>query len=1173
MASNILTQRAAADAQRPSQNSSFASIVVLLLKPFASLRLTVALFAMAIFLIFAGTLAQVDKDIWEVMGLYFRTFFAWIDFQVFFPASFFPSRPIVPGGFWFPGGFMIGGLMAINLLAAHGLRFKVQARGARLATGLATIAVGAGLTWLVVMGGSGKETIEGATLSGPAFWEAIKAGLLAISLAAAYGAYRLGGSRQIERWILAGVGGGLGVLVAWLYYAGDAAALTGPSMRILWQLFTAAGATGVLLAGCILVFKKRAGIVLLHAGVALMMANELVVYRLHHENQMFILEGQTVNYAHDIRTLELAVADLSDPKFDQGVVIPKARFKGVVRSDLLPFRVKFIRFFQNAELKPVAADPKNPATAGAGLRFVPREVRPGAGADSSAKSDSSAAYVQLLDKESGRDLGIYLVSVELLPQKVKVGEVTYDLALRHKRTYRPYSMHLYDARSDNYLGTKVVKNYSSELRLVDADKNVDRKVKIWMNNPLRYAGETFYQSEFHLDTRSGQEGTTLQVVTNTGWMIPYVACVIVAMGMLAHFVITLLRFLNRMDRADDDPRPDSPGSAHARGSRETAGLAGWLVPTAIVAFFGLYVARQAMPPRVADAQMQIGEFGKLPLLYEGRVKPFDTLARNSLVILSGKQTYVLHGHEDEFWPTKQPAIKWLLDVISGSPAAFKQRVVRIENLEVLETLGLERRSGYRYSIEEFQGQLGEFQKQVKAAAKVAKDDVNSLSVYQKKLLEVDKKLNLLMLLMASFDRPTIRPEEALKDLSQAIQQQQQLAEMHPPLVIPPENSEETWEPYSTAYTKAFAKAQVLGQKPNPATVAFDSMLIAYRKGDAPAFNKALAKYENRLSGRAAEVYTPRRTNFEAFFNHFAPFYQALALYVVAFVVGCMAWLGWRRPLTRTSTWLIVLALLVHTFAIVARIYISGRPPVTNLYSSAVFIGWACVALSLVLEAIYRLNVGNIVAAVAGFASLLIAHNLSSGGDTFIVLQAVLDTQFWLATHVVCITLGYATTYLAGMLGLVYILRGTLTPSLSPQVAKDIARMIYGVICFAIFFSFVGTVLGGLWADDSWGRFWGWDPKENGALIIVLWNALVLHARWGGMVGERGLAVLAVGGNIVTSWSWFGVNELGVGLHSYGFTDGVLLALGLFILSQLGVIALGLLPKAKWWSSRAAQPAL
>jgi cytochrome c biogenesis factor len=214
-------------------------------------------------------------------------------------------------------------------------------------------------------------------------------------------------------------------------------------------------------------------------------------------------------------------------------------------------------------------------------------------------------------------------------------------------------------------------------------------------------------------------------------------------------------------------------------------------------------------------------------------------------------------------------------------------------------------------------------------------------------------------------------------------------------------------------------------------------------------------------------------------------------------------------------------------------------------------------------------VGNVIAAVGGFLGLAIAiFGLDDGSDTLGVLQAVLDTQFWLATHVVCITLGYATTFMAGGLGLNYILRGVLTPSLSATTAKEMSRMIYGIICFATFFSFVGTVLGGLWADDSWGRFWGWDPKENGALIIVLWNALVLHARWGGMVKERGLAALAVAGNIVTAWSWFGVNELGVGLHSYGFTEGVLLALGLFIVSQLAIIALAALPKNRWWSNRA-----
>jgi ABC-type transport system involved in cytochrome c biogenesis permease subunit len=212
-----------------------------------------------------------------------------------------------------------------------------------------------------------------------------------------------------------------------------------------------------------------------------------------------------------------------------------------------------------------------------------------------------------------------------------------------------------------------------------------------------------------------------------------------------------------------------------------------------------------------------------------------------------------------------------------------------------------------------------------------------------------------------------------------------------------------------------------------------------------------------------------------------------------------------------------------------------------------------------------------VAAGAGFLALLIGYKMTTSvvsfkGDTFTVLVAVLDTNFWLATHVTCVAAGYSATFLAGFLGMVYVVRGLFSPSLTPRVGRDITRMIYGTICFAIFFSFFGTVLGGLWADDSWGRFWGWDPKENGALIIVLWNALVLHALWGRIIADRGLAVLAIAGNIATAWSWFGVNELGVGLHSYGFTEGVLLYLGMWVALQIGLILCGLVPQNLWLSN-------
>jgi ABC-type transport system involved in cytochrome c biogenesis permease subunit len=162
--------------------------------------------------------------------------------------------------------------------------------------------------------------------------------------------------------------------------------------------------------------------------------------------------------------------------------------------------------------------------------------------------------------------------------------------------------------------------------------------------------------------------------------------------------------------------------------------------------------------------------------------------------------------------------------------------------------------------------------------------------------------------------------------------------------------------------------------------------------------------------------------------------------------------------------------------------------------------------------------------------------------------------------------------MAGCLAITYILLGLGTPLLSQKVGalelgKVLAKMVYAIVCFATLFSFTGTVLGGIWADQSWGRFWGWDPKENGALLIVIWNAIILHARWGGLVRDRGIMLLAVFGNIVTSFSWFGVNMLGIGLHSYGFMEAAFKWLMLFIATQIVIILLGLLPPGIWKSFR------
>jgi ABC-type transport system involved in cytochrome c biogenesis permease subunit len=200
-----------------------------------------------------------------------------------------------------------------------------------------------------------------------------------------------------------------------------------------------------------------------------------------------------------------------------------------------------------------------------------------------------------------------------------------------------------------------------------------------------------------------------------------------------------------------------------------------------------------------------------------------------------------------------------------------------------------------------------------------------------------------------------------------------------------------------------------------------------------------------------------------------------------------------------------------------------------------------------------------VASGVGFATLLIAHHLSADGDTMEMMRAVLDSNFWLGTHVVTVTIGYSGTFLAGSIAVLYAIRKHVVADPDKETTRTLVSMTYGTLCFSLLFSFVGTVLGGIWADQSWGRFWGWDPKENGALLIVLWNAIILHARMGGYVRERGLMAMAVFGNIITSLSWFGVNMLGVGLHSYGFMDKAFWALAVFDATQVLLIIACLAP--------------
>lgn len=1205
----------AAEAKRPESDGFWQ--VGFVLDALASSKLTVALILAAIGIVMVGTLAQVRMDIWEVVDRYFRAWLCWVDLEILFPVSFFPWAAQTDWDslsfncFPFPGGALIGVALAINLAAAHMVRFRVKARGTRLAWGLLVLAVGVVTTWLVIEAGHNRHGVQGEPLlEWSTLWLLMRIGVVGLWLASLFGLVRVLRSDPRKRTVELGMLGacvvGLSLVLVWIVVKGEDATLTASSMRILYQLIQAQIAAFVLLGASVILFGDRAGNVLLHGGVALLMFGEFFVSYFAQEQQMTLVEGQTVSFTRDIRSVDLAISKLSHtdvlavPMSVTGTTTQFA-FGEIVKLDDLPFDVEVVRYYKNSELADATPDGSNLATKGLGTRFVAKEILPKSGVQQGT-ADLASAYVRLTGKERGEDLGTYLVSQQLRRGAVTVsaGGNTYSLDLQFKHSYKPYQITLLDVRKDDYTGTAMARNYSSRVRLTDPSRNVDFEAKIWMNNPLRYAGETFYQSGYNTD-RSGKEISTLQVVKNTGWMIPYVSCMIVATGMLVHFLLMLLRFLKRSRNgtaeADSSCRP--PQTTPSRRAE-------LLVPLAIVTFAAVWVGGKALPPRSSDAQMKLEQFGSLPLMYEGRIKPFDTLARNSLRIISNRETFV-----DEAG-NKQPAIRWLLDVIARPEAAEEHRVFRIDSMELPEALGLERRKGARYAWTEFRPQSVEFRKLNLLARQ---QEPQQRTLQQKKLLDLVQRVNTYQVLAEAFRPiqlpPAPRQQELVDDPKQAAatvatierllkdipRRNKALQSMRLPLAAPAGPPEQPWLAYAASRNDAYADELMHKGEPPAATMKLAAIFEAYGRDDVQAFNQALADYERLLADEPPVGLDMGITRFEAYFNHFAPFYNSIPLYFLALVLTVFAWLAKAMSprlsaLLRSSAfWLIVITFAVHTFALGARVVISGRPPVTNLYSSAVFIGWGCVAVGLIMEVMFRLGIGNFVSAVAGIGTLIIAHLLAADGDTIKVLQAVLDTQFWLTVHVLTITLGYSAMFLAGLLGLASIgfvlgktavfsadhllrmRRGRRLPSdwLSPSNPSSTERildsMIYGSICFAAFFSLVGTVLGGLWADDSWGRFWGWDPKENGALMIVLWTALVLHARSARLVKLRGMAVLAVGGNIVTSWSWFGVNELGVGLHAYGFTEGVARTLLLFWASQLVVIGLAVVLMLTAWRTR------
>ncbi|MGF1449622.1 MAG: cytochrome c biogenesis protein [Opitutales bacterium] len=600
-------------------------------------------------------------------------------------------------------------------------------------------------------------------------------------------------------------------------------------------------------------------------------------------------------------------------------------------------------------------------------------------------------------------------------------------------------------------------------------------------------------------------------------------------------------------------------------------------------------------PKAHPTAMDVERFAEIPVQYQGRLMPIDTAARSTLRLLRQKETVETASGD------KLQAIDWLLWVMAKPKEASQLPVFRIDHPQVRTFFNLPE-NGKFASYADLWDRLPAFEQ----ALQVLPPESQDFTTYERNLAKLASAVKRYNDLGMSFHPGVNRPDVDSMDLVRTYQHWGQLVKeaaaaasktqsgesllpretavlallrgvipiferMQDPtgrlLVVPPSYAGAEDKPEQQRFWSTIG-GSLLGTFENgtvdPATADYATVILAYNEGDVAAFDAAV----ERLHAQAGPAAEEAAIGLEEAFNRASPFYVGSGLYVIGMLLVFAGWLRWSEGFRQTAFWLLVLTFGLHSAALLARMIIMDRPaPVTNLYSSAIFIGWAACGLGLLLEQVFKNSFGLLTAGVIGFLTLVIAHNLDNSGDTMEAMRAVLDSNFWLATHVVTITLGYVPMFVAGTIATVYLFMGIFTSALTKDIARTLTRTVYGVLAFALILTFIGTMLGGIWADQSWGRFWGWDPKENGALMIVLWVALTLHARLGGLVRERGIMLLAVAGGMITAWSWFGTNQLGIGLHSYGFTDSGHNALLGYWGSQLLVILVGLTPLRFWRSAQ------
>ncbi len=499
----------------------------------------------------------------------------------------------------------------------------------------------------------------------------------------------------------------------------------------------------------------------------------------------------------------------------------------------------------------------------------------------------------------------------------------------------------------------------------------------------------------------------------------------------------------------------------------------------------------------------------------GRLKPLDTFARESVQFITGKAK----------WKGMEPT-----EIVFGWLIAFEKEwenepFIKVAYGPVKKLLSLADDRQF-FSPEELRS--NEALKANMREILQKQRRAEPLNDIEKKILQVQNQRSLLEATVAGQTLAIIPHPNGMSDpwLSLASLTDRTASETLPP-------------------TEIERLRQVIG-----------GVLQGFTERKAELWNNSTLEFRSLLAGDLAKGGYPSEGALkrERLYNHLRPFRWAWVGYLVAFIFLTAFLVSGRKQLRWVGLGALGLGFLIHTGGFILRIFVSGRPPVTNMYESVIWVSWGCVLFAMIIGSSYKKAIIPAAASVFAIVALVLADTLPSVLDPSIQpLEPVLRSNFWLTIHVLTITLSYAAFALSLCLGNVVLGHFLIRPGKTETIQYATLYM-YRAIQIGVVLLAAGTILGGVWADYSWGRFWGWDPKEVWALIALLLYLAVLHARFAGYLHGFGFAAAAVVSFLGVLMAWYGVNfVLGAGLHSYGFGTGGTGYVMAYVAAQLAYI--------------------